>query len=307
MFQIDVPVIFISRPFVDLFRAFIGKSVSWCEFIIFSQVTKQFAVDSSFAHFARYKPSSTSLMLMPMLMLMLMLMLMPMLMPMQILVVGLYRQPRASEESFALPYVNSCPRRGTLLRPGDRLFVFCNPMNLEYARQAYFSHQLEMTLAAVYLSTKGLNTLRPAAHLPRKQKNRASQYADAGEGANADGPEGQGRDREAGGGPGNRAEFADTKGSNDDLKAAAQMSNKPEGGRIATATLKASSSTANATGAGVGDGDGGAGVGVSTANASPPRAPVKAAAASDKLPTPPHTPPIIPKLNIPVATKWVIE
>jgi hypothetical protein len=183
-------------------------------------------------------------------------------------------------------------------------------MNLEYARQAYFSHQLEMTLAATYLSTKGLSHLRPAAHLPRKQKNRASQYPDIGEGSNAASPitsshgipQGSGSDTdnnrgnmEAGGGPGGTAGMtrSKSKGSSDDLKTEGlKASGLGQGqgsapGRRPSASLLKPSSATNGTGGGGG-----------TLTASPPRVPVV-----DKIPTPPPTPPMIPKLIIPVATK----
>jgi hypothetical protein len=174
----------------------------------------------------------------------------------QILVFALYRTPLASEVSFALPYVNNCPRRGTILRAGDRLFIYCNPMNLDYAKQAYFQCPLNVTATSTYLGTKGLDSLRPAAELPRR-KNDNSQ--DAGAGADAGVGAGAGR------------------GFDESIAARMQMNARPDNmnnrevdlnevlleagggpGSVPEYSNSNSNSNSNEEGDGNGDGDGGA-------------------------------------------------
>ena len=49
-----------------------------------------------------------------------------------IYILALYRAPDAKEKSI-LPYVCSCPRPDAVLRPGDRAFIYCSPVQLKKA------------------------------------------------------------------------------------------------------------------------------------------------------------------------------
>ena len=48
-------------------------------------------------------------------------------------VIALYRSPRPNEGNAILPYVYTCPARHAVLRARDRVFVYCHPLELDYA------------------------------------------------------------------------------------------------------------------------------------------------------------------------------
>ena len=51
------------------------------------------------------------------------------------MVLGIYRAAFATDKSI-LPFVMMCPRPDTVLRAKDRLFVYCNPVEMNYAMDA---------------------------------------------------------------------------------------------------------------------------------------------------------------------------
>lgn len=48
------------------------------------------------------------------------------------MVIGLYRSQHAADGS-SLPFVYTCPKADTILRGNDRIFVYCNPIELKSA------------------------------------------------------------------------------------------------------------------------------------------------------------------------------
>ena len=94
MYQIDIPLTFVHRKFVDIFRAFLSK---------------------------------------------------------RIYILAIYRAPDLLEGSL-LPYVCTCPRPDLEMRRNDRLFVYCNPVELDYALNSYLN-------LPIRIETKGAVTL----------------------------------------------------------------------------------------------------------------------------------------------------
>ena len=52
----------------------------------------------------------------------------------QLYILAVYRSPIITEKAF-LPYVYTCPRADDIMRPDDRLFVYCNPIEMDFAIQ----------------------------------------------------------------------------------------------------------------------------------------------------------------------------
>ena len=70
-------------------------------------------------------------------------------------VIALYRCPNVEDSVFPLPYVYTCPNRDTVLKSEDRIFVFANPINLEYALNTWLHNEFERKDESIYLTTSG--------------------------------------------------------------------------------------------------------------------------------------------------------
>ena len=112
MFQIDLPMAFVGRPFIDLYRALASKSVH---------------------------------------------------------VIALYRSPDDSDGTAILPYVYTCPARDAVLRARDRAFVYCHPLELDYA--LHVTHGFSTVLGPADAPYLAENT---AAYVASKDKYRSA-------------------------------------------------------------------------------------------------------------------------------------
>ena len=57
----------------------------------------------------------------------------------RVFILALYRSPDVLGDGSMLPYVCTCPRPDLELRSKDRLFVYCNPVELDYALNAFLT------------------------------------------------------------------------------------------------------------------------------------------------------------------------
>ena len=75
----------------------------------------------------------------------------------RIFILAIYRSPDVMEGSL-LPYVCTCPRPDLEMRSKDRLFVYCNPVELDYALNAFLKLPIRIeTKGAITVEYMGEN------------------------------------------------------------------------------------------------------------------------------------------------------
>ena len=82
----------------------------------------------------------------------------------RIYILAIYRAPDVLEGSL-LPYVCTCPRSDLEMRNKDRLFVYCNPVELDYALNSYLKVPIRIetkeTVTMEYLGENGVQQIVP--------------------------------------------------------------------------------------------------------------------------------------------------
>ena len=82
----------------------------------------------------------------------------------RIYILAIYRSPDVMEGSM-LPYVCTCPRPDLEMRSNDRLFVYCNPVEMDYALSAFLTlpirQETKGTVTMEYLGENGTQQIVP--------------------------------------------------------------------------------------------------------------------------------------------------
>ncbi len=82
---------------------------------------------------------------------------------------GVYRSPDAEEKSV-LPFVITCPKPDLVVRPADKLFVYCNPLELNTALECCLNMDFINLYDDVYaLNERPIEEMIPPPEPPKPQ------------------------------------------------------------------------------------------------------------------------------------------
>ena len=86
-------------------------------------------------------------------------------------VIALYRCPDVGDTGFPLPYVCTCPDRNMVLKAEDLVFVFANPINLEFALSTWLLNEFDHKDEGIYLAASGKGDGQETFFMGKNEKN----------------------------------------------------------------------------------------------------------------------------------------